>query len=255
VPQFVKELASSEATLGAEFVWEFEVQAKPLAEFKLTKDNTFVRLDDRITVKQNESDESRYTLVFRTVSSSDMGKYKLTAWNKCGSASSEAELNVSGAPLIVRKPEQEVSYPEKKIARIEFEVAGMPTPECTWFKNGQRLVGDNRVKTEVRQKTIHNLNIQNVQADDVAEYTFVAENEAGKVSETFRLSLSSNLRNNFPEIRDYSQALNPHEQSRFPSPAFSFLLTEFVPINNSTAGDRSRLQSRRRGHSRDTSVP
>jgi len=66
---------------------------------------------------------------------------------------------------------------------------------CFFFlkrlKNGKPLTNDNRVKTEVRQKTIHNLNIQNVNADDVAEYTFIAENEAGKVSETFRLTLSS----------------------------------------------------------------
>ncbi len=132
MPEFVKELSNSEATLGAEYVWDFEVRARPLADFKLTRDNNFVKLEDRVTVKQSEENEGHYNLIFRTINSSDMGKYRLVASNKCGSASCEAELNVSGAPIIVRKPESEVSYPEKKIARIEFEVAGMPTPDCTW---------------------------------------------------------------------------------------------------------------------------
>ena len=128
----MKEIEKSEATLGAEFSWDFEVRAKPLADFKVSRDNTNVKLDDRISIKKSETSETQYTIFFRTVSSSDMGKYKIFASNKCGSASCESELNVSGAPLIVRKPENEVSYPEKKNARIEFEVAGLPLPEGTW---------------------------------------------------------------------------------------------------------------------------
>lgn len=52
-------------------------------------------------------------------------------------------------------------------------------------------MNDNRIKTECRLKTTHNLNIQNFQQDDVAEYTLVAENEAGKIEETFKLAISS----------------------------------------------------------------
>lgn len=132
LPQFTKEIEKSEATLGAPFTWTFAVRAKPLADFKITKDQREVKLNERVTLTKSETEEFHYTLEFKTIESNDMGKYKIVASNKCGSATSEADLGVSGAPYFVKRPDAEVSYLEKKNARIEFEVAGIPVPEVTW---------------------------------------------------------------------------------------------------------------------------
>lgn len=125
-------IEQSEATLNAEFKWEFEVRAQPTATIKITKDNREVKLSDKITLTQSETNEYHYTLCFTSVGPSDMGKYKIVASNKTGSASCEANLTVSGAPHVIRRPEPEVSVPEKKVARVEFEISGIPLPEVTW---------------------------------------------------------------------------------------------------------------------------
>ena len=191
MPEFLKELQQGEATLGTQHTWEFEVRGKPVPDFRLSRDSRDIKLGERISIVKSETSECRYHMHFQSVESNDMGKYRLVASNKVGSATSEASLTVSGAPICTKRPDAEVSYPEKKNARIEFEIAGIPVPEVAWLKNGQPLACDNRVKTEVKAKTTHLLNIANVQAADVAEYTLIAENEAGKISESFRFSLSS----------------------------------------------------------------
>lgn len=177
--------------MGTEHTWEFEVKAKPAPDFRLSRDSRDIKLGERVSITKTETSEFSYKMHFETVESNDMGKYRLVASNKVGSATSEAALSVSGAPVCVKRPDKEVSYPEKKNARIEFEIAGIPTPQVSWLKNGQPLVNDNRVKTEIKAKTTHLLNIANVQQADVAEYTLIAENEAGKIAETFNFSLSS----------------------------------------------------------------
>ncbi len=129
---FLKTLESNQAILNTKYIWEFEIKARPSADFKLSKDNKEVKIGDRITIEKSDSSEYGYSIHFKKIEPCDIGKYKLIASNKFGIVNCEAVLSVAGSPAFIRRPEPEVALPEKKPAKIEFEVAGMPIPEVFW---------------------------------------------------------------------------------------------------------------------------
>jgi hypothetical protein len=132
-PIFLKELEPMSAFLGSEFEWHFELNARPTADFKLYKDNKEIKLNDSINITRTEVSEFSYIIKFKKSDANDIGTYKLDAKNKCGTASCSSTLNVSGGPVIVRKPNSELQVAEKKSLKAEFEVNGLPLPEVEWL--------------------------------------------------------------------------------------------------------------------------
>ena len=80
-----------------------------------------------------QSTENKYNLIFKKLLASDIGTYKIVATNKCGTANIQSNLNVLGAPVITKKPKDEILTPEKKSIKIEFEVNGLPIPDVQWY--------------------------------------------------------------------------------------------------------------------------
>lgn len=120
--------------MATSFQWGFELKAKPAATFKIFKDTKEVKPSDRVLVEKVETSETSFALTIKNVIADDAGSYKIVANNKGGSSSSsDAELVVSGAACIVKKPNAHVFLAEKKSTKIEFEVAGIPLPEGEWY--------------------------------------------------------------------------------------------------------------------------
>jgi hypothetical protein len=134
-PTFLKQLEEKiTRNLNTTFQWAFELKSKPAAAFKIFKDGKEVKAGDRLLVEKIESSETSYALTIKNVNGDDAGSYKIEAKNKAGSSSSnDAELVVSGAACIVKKPNAHVFLAEKKTSKIEFEVAGIPLPEAQWY--------------------------------------------------------------------------------------------------------------------------
>ncbi len=160
---------------------------------KLFKDNKEVKLGDRITIEKDETVPNRYYIVIKKIDGNDIGVYKVVASNKCGTASSQNNMNVSGAPTIVRKSSVEIVVAEKKPAKAEFEVNGVPAPEVQWFKNDQPLSADARLKLETRLKIVNALAIDATKVDDAGTYTIKAKNDSGEASESFTIIVQSKL--------------------------------------------------------------
>ncbi len=179
--------------MNSDYRWEFEVSARPKCELKLFKDNKEVKLSDRITIVKDETVPNRFFLVIKKVDGNDIGAYKVVATNKCGTVSSQNNMNVSGAPSIIRKSSVELIVSEKKPIKAEFEVNGVPAPEVQWFKNDQPMSADTRLKLETRLKIINALTIDMAKVEDAATYTIKAKNDSGEASESFTLIVQSNL--------------------------------------------------------------
>ena len=190
-PIFLKNIENSLSSLNSEFIWDFELNSRPSSEFKLFKDNKEIKLADRIFIDRISTSTFSYGLNFRKVEATDMGVYKIVATNKCGTASTQATLSVSGAPIIVRKPNAALIISEKKPLKVEFEVNGLPLPEIEWFRNHEPLISDARIKLDARLKVVHTLAIDSTNLEDATLYTFKAKNDSGEVSESFNLSVQS----------------------------------------------------------------
>lgn len=108
------------------------MRSLPQSDFKLFKDNKEIKFNDRIKIEKDADSEIKFSLKFFNIESSDVGVYKIVATNKHGSAFSQSELAVTGAPYFIRKPNPVLSVPEKKPIKAEFEVGGIPVPEIYW---------------------------------------------------------------------------------------------------------------------------
>jgi len=109
------------------------VKSHPKPELKLFKENKELKVGDRFSIEKDENNLHGYSIHFKKIESSDIGNYKLVANNKCGSSNVQASLAVSGAPVINRKTNSEITAAEKKPVKFEFDVTGLPQPEIEWF--------------------------------------------------------------------------------------------------------------------------
>lgn len=190
-PTFVKQLEPLSTNINAAISWEFDLKSKPVSTFKLFKDNREIKLADRFLIEKTDKSEFSYALNVKLVEAADAGSYKIVATNKCGSTNStEAALSVTGSACIIRKPNAHVFIAEKKPIKIEFEVAGVPLPEVEWFRNGEPLVAEGRLKIDVR-RAVHILNFESVLMEDAAEFTLKAKNISGEASESFTLVIQT----------------------------------------------------------------
>jgi len=133
VPIFIKNLEPVTTVLKSDFSWDFELRSLPQADFKLFKDNKEIKLNEHINIEKASDTETKFSLKLKNIESTDIGSYKIVATNKHGSAFTQADLTVTGAPFFLRKPNPILSVPEKKPIKAEFEVGGIPIPEITWY--------------------------------------------------------------------------------------------------------------------------
>jgi hypothetical protein len=129
----LKNLEPTTAPINTHLSWNFQLKSNPPAQLKLYKDNKDVMLNDRINLTKIESSEFDYDLVIKNIEANDIGLYKVIATNKIGNSNTIATLSVSGAPVFIRKPNQEVSAIEKKTVKVEYEITGIPQPDIQWL--------------------------------------------------------------------------------------------------------------------------
>ena len=190
-PKFIKNLEDITWNLNEELRWMFELRSHPKAEIKIFKDNKEIKQNDKFSI--SKSDNYLFEIIFKKLEASDQGLYKLVASNKGGSDECQAQLTVSGVPKFVKKPNSELSVAEKKQFKTEFECTGLPIPEVQWFKDGEPLTPNSRIKLDTRLKTIHSISIDSSNLTDVGTYTLKAKNEYGEVSESFNLAVQTGL--------------------------------------------------------------
>lgn len=190
-PKFVKKLEDMTWNLNEELKWIFELRSHPKADIKIYKDNKEIKQNDKLTI--SKSDNYSFEIVFKKIEATDQGLYKLVANNKGGSDDCQAQLTVSGVPKFTKKPNADLSVAEKKQFKTEFECTGLPIPEVQWFKDGEPLTPNSRIKLDTRLKTIHSISIDSSNLSDVGTYTLKAKNEYGEVSESFNLTVQTGL--------------------------------------------------------------
>ncbi len=194
VPKFKSPLNDCQTVLNNEFEWSFEIDATPEPKLKFLKnDREFNFKDNRLSlVKENETIDSRniykYKIKYQKIQEEDFGAYRVEAVNKAGEAKSQGQLVVTGAPCFIKKP-VDTSVVLNKPGRVECEIAGIPTPDIEWFKNGEPLIQNDRVKIENKLKTMYWINIRNALKEDTGVYTVKISNPSGKADCTFYLDV------------------------------------------------------------------
>lgn len=110
-------------------------------------------------------------------------------FNNCIIVGVVKELNLPYAPRIIT----EITEYETKIqgtAILEAKVIGDPLPDITWLKNNEEIKENEQIKLMFEDE-IAALVIKNVDVEDEGEYTIMAKNDVGSVSETINLLIKA----------------------------------------------------------------
>ncbi len=187
--------------------------AKPAPKIKILKDNKELMIKDRFKIETHDVDEitKTYKFLIEDVQQNDAGKYKIELSNKCGSESSqttfdvqgsnhfnnskevlsddfECSLKILGVPVFVRAP-VDLNIYEKKPAKIECEVIGIPVPVVEWYKDGQPIEKSDKIQIDVRNKVLNTLMIKSVEPENAGKYTIKAKNSIGEAEVSITLNV------------------------------------------------------------------
>ncbi|EGT41041.1 hypothetical protein CAEBREN_30100 [Caenorhabditis brenneri] len=136
--------------------------------------------------KQVRHEKEQGTLHIIGARDEDQGRYVCEAENIHGVAQSFSVVEIKEAidkdhvkPKFL-EPLVNCSTCEGNEIVLECCVTGKPIPTITWYKDGLKLIIENRMLQYTDRKGVSRLNIMNVVMDDAGEYTCEAVNSLGK---------------------------------------------------------------------------
>ncbi|XP_007899548.2 myotilin isoform X2 [Callorhinchus milii] len=94
-------------------------------------------------------------------------------------------------PRFLQKPDGNIVIQEYGFCRIDTKVGGLPSPELSWYLNGQPVCQDFTHKMLVSGKGVHSLIIDAVTSRDAGLYECVASNRAGENRFTVQLDVEA----------------------------------------------------------------
>ncbi|VDK50737.1 unnamed protein product [Anisakis simplex] len=180
-PRFEMPLTNREIPEGFELTLVCAVTGTPSPTVTWMRNGKPIKPDDCETKFEN----GVCTLMLSTTTSKDAGEYTCLAENCHGSAKSTSNVKIQPFESVNIKPsfkEQliDVSAIEGSEIALECKVIGTPAPQITWYKDGLKLLLENRMLQYTDRKGLSRLNIMNVVMNDAGEYSCEAVNPLGK---------------------------------------------------------------------------
>ncbi|KAK0180622.1 hypothetical protein PV327_002985 [Microctonus hyperodae] len=172
-PKIMEGPEDVEVNIGETAYFTCRVVGDPKPKIKWMRNTNEINIDDIRYILKDDG-----TLVILKINENDIGEYKCIAESKMGStASRKARAIITAAPSIrfINVPNsQTVSAGEDVL--FHCNVDAKPDAQLEWWRNGQRILGDNRIFLEAGGST---LRIVSVLAHDTARYVCQARNVNG----------------------------------------------------------------------------
>lgn len=75
----------------------------------------------------------------------DAGWYEAVATNEHGQARQRVRLELAEYPTFIKRPEETIAL-QRRTARMEARVTGIPFPEIKWYKDWKPITSSSRIK-------------------------------------------------------------------------------------------------------------
>lgn len=161
--------------------------------------------DVEITEKRKEFTRTEegdiYKLTISEAKSELKGKYTCKVKNEYGETKTSSTLTVNTRPKLLKKL-SDLRVNEGDTLKLIFEVSGTPDPEVKWFKDGQEVSADARIKItrDSKRKESYDLTVTLVKGSDGGVYEVRAENELGYVTSKSKVIVMSKESIDFQSI-------------------------------------------------------
>ncbi|XP_075532246.1 obscurin isoform X3 [Dermacentor variabilis] len=175
-PTIAASLSDVEVNEGASAMLELKVKGYPRPKVTWKHEGKVIEAGGRYRFLFE--DEESMTLVIKNTKKSDAGIYSVVAENESGTANTECRLTVNSTPTF-KKELKDVSVMTDEVLKLDVEVQGAPTPDVKWYKDGQAIVEDDRVKITQPAEDKHVLIIEHTKVEDSGNYSCVISNTMG----------------------------------------------------------------------------
>ncbi|XP_049875611.1 obscurin isoform X4 [Pectinophora gossypiella] len=179
-PQFIHGLRDLTAEEGQPLSVSAPFVGNPVPEVEWTKDGQPLKPSERILLT---CDGKRVGLEINPVDLPDAGVYSVKLVNPLGEDSTEGKINVRkvySAPVFTQKFSDLQQLPTFD-ANFPARVHGVPTPDITWYKNGEPLRHSEKYNIK-RDGDACCLYVRNLKPEDAGTYKCVAKNREGEAS-------------------------------------------------------------------------
>nr|XP_033338378.1 obscurin isoform X2 [Megalopta genalis] len=182
IPRFkstMTDVTVNEGATNIEFAVEVDGFPKPSVHWYIG--------DIEITEKKKDyariEEENSCKLQMSEVKSEMKGTYSCVLRNEYGEIKTSSTLTVNTRPRLIKKL-ADMRVKEGDTMKLVFEVAGTPEPEVKWFKDGQEVSADARIKIsrDSKRQESYDLTVTLVKGADGGVYEVRAENELGYVT-------------------------------------------------------------------------
>ncbi|CAK9822500.1 Unc-89 [Anthophora retusa] len=199
LPRFksrMSDVTVNEGTTNIEFKVEVDGCPKPSVHWYIG--------DIEITEKRKEFVRSEegdfYKLTISEAKSELKGTYSCVVKNEYGEIKTSSTLIVKTRPRLIKKlADQRIK--EGDTLKLLFEVAGTPDPEVKWYKDGQEVSADARIKItrDSKRQESYDLTVTLVKGSDAGVYEVRAENELGYVTSKSKIIVMTKTEENVEE--------------------------------------------------------
>ncbi|XP_014485518.1 PREDICTED: muscle M-line assembly protein unc-89-like isoform X3 [Dinoponera quadriceps] len=182
IPRFKTKLCditANEGDLNVEFVVEVEGFPKPNVQWFLGD----VEITEKRTEYTRVEEGDNYKLIVKEVKTELKGHYTCKVHNEYGENSSSSDLTVNTRPKLLKKLTDQ-RLKEGETLTLSLEVSATPEPEVKWYKDGEEVSADARIKItrDSQRKESYDLTVTLLKGSDGGLYEVRAENALGYVT-------------------------------------------------------------------------
>ncbi|GMS98905.1 hypothetical protein PENTCL1PPCAC_21080, partial [Pristionchus entomophagus] len=214
-PRFVIPLEDTTVMPGSAIELSCKVTGVPMPSVKWSKDGTVLIEDPRYETTVDAA-TGVHTLRAVGATTLDEGTFRCVATNESGSATTKALLTVDGFRGPLRNTDVAPTFTiklgdtratEGQPLKLECKVDASPLPEMVWYKDGAKIVPDDRMQISLAPDGTARLLIPCCVTDDEGMYRVIATNPSGTASDKGNAYVKK-----LPKERDDSAARPPSDQ-------------------------------------------
>ncbi|XP_033299533.1 obscurin isoform X7 [Bombus bifarius] len=179
-PKITKKQTDMSVIIDETLTMLVQIEATPAPEVKWYKDGQELREDSRISIIK-EGNET-YKLTIRNARLDDSGSYSIVARNEVNQTTEIWKLKVLSPPKITKGLGEPQILDQKGNLTLSIDVDSLMPPNIKWYRDGELLVEDSRIKMIQQGKTFI-LKITGIVSEDAGDYKAEISSDHGTVTD------------------------------------------------------------------------